>query len=129
MLLLFPVDHSPGYFQDYEQWFTNIGIPGAGWKRALVRDIYKPEVNPVLRGRKAGDFPVWGPRLLEVQNYPSQERNILLKWWKDDRDETLWITRWSLIAAVFLGILFGLLQSVTGIIQVVYAARSAGTGN
>jgi hypothetical protein len=120
VLLLFPkMEH------DYTQWFRDNGRDGE-WQKRLVADTYETEYNTALECRKVEGFPVWGPRLLQVQKSPSQEKNVIKKWWKDDRDESLWITRWSLIAAVFLTILFGLTQSITGIIQVVYAAPSAG---
>lgn len=40
------------------------------------------------------------------------------QWWHDRRDMQQWWGFWLVVAGIFLTVLFGLIQSVTGILQV-----------
>ncbi|KAG8668361.1 hypothetical protein FPOAC1_007740 [Fusarium poae] len=116
--LFFPKPH-PGYrYSDYITWFKNKQGKIETWQRSL------PSPNNPAVSRLYTAYPVWNQRLAWVLEASKNQPNMgLRRIWYDDRDLSLWWTRWALITAVFLTILFGLIQSITGIIQVVYAAN------
>ncbi|KAK4160635.1 hypothetical protein QBC43DRAFT_359115 [Cladorrhinum sp. PSN259] len=120
VLLFFPADTD----HDYGNWLAK-GNSAHGlndWQQALVADF---EQWP--SSRQVVDYPIWGQRLLRISETSRREGAWSIKrLWYDRRDESLWWTRWGLITAGGLALIFGLIQSITGIIQVVYAARSAG---
>ncbi|KAL6912667.1 hypothetical protein FSHL1_010349 [Fusarium sambucinum] len=116
--LFFPKPpHGYGYI-DYISWFKNKNGKIEIWQRSL------PSPNNPTVSRLYTAYPVWNQRLAWVLEASKNQPNMGIKRiWYDDRDLSLWWTRWALITAVFLTILFGLIQSITGIIQVVYAAN------
>ncbi|KAI1410523.1 hypothetical protein F5Y13DRAFT_181228 [Hypoxylon sp. FL1857] len=116
ILLFFPVDR-----HDYRAWLRgNDGL--TDWQQALVKDYSEQPSS-----REVADYPTWGHRLTRVIETSNNEGAwSFRRWWYDTRNESLWWTRWSLITALFLALVFGLIQSITGIIQVVYASRSSG---
>ncbi|KAF4447354.1 hypothetical protein FALBO_16953 [Fusarium albosuccineum] len=104
---------------DYLEWdLSRGGIED--WYRLITKDCEESHISRLYQ-----DYPVWHQHLAYVHEVSKNQGDWSLKrCWYDDRDESLWWTRWALIAAVFLAILFGLIQSITGIIQVIYAGRS-----
>ncbi|KAI0834880.1 hypothetical protein F5Y06DRAFT_144400 [Hypoxylon sp. FL0890] len=116
ILLFFPVNH-----HDYRAWLRGNGKL-EDWHQTLVRDYSEQPSS-----REVADYPAWGRRLTHVLEASNSEGAwSFRRLWHDTRNESLWWTRWSLITAVFLALVFGLIQSITGIIQVVYASRSPG---
>ncbi|KAG5751841.1 hypothetical protein H9Q70_005531 [Fusarium xylarioides] len=114
VLLFFPNDQGYPYESfDYTERFIPQGEPEACLGR-LFKDSSEVQVS-----RLSHDYPVWHQRLayiLEVSKNPTDWS--LKRLWYDDREESLWWAKWALITAVFLAIIFGLIQSITGIIQV-----------
>lgn len=118
VLLFFPTDTA----HDYRTWLAaDNGGRLHDWQQALVAD-YSQRPSP----REVAEYPVWGQRLLRISEATRREGAwSIRRLWYDKRDESLWWTRWGLITAGSLALIFGLIQSITGIIQVVYAARSS----
>ncbi|OTA95745.1 hypothetical protein M434DRAFT_28649 [Hypoxylon sp. CO27-5] len=115
ILLFFPKDR-----YDYRAWLRGNGRLEE-WQQTLVKDYCEQPSS-----REVADYPTWGHRLTHVLETSNSEGSWnLSRLWYDTRNESLWWTRWSLITAVFLTLVFGLIQSITGIIQVVYASRSS----
>ncbi|EYB27139.1 hypothetical protein FG05_04870 [Fusarium graminearum] len=102
----------------YLTWFHHKHGEIKSWQRSLT------SLNTPTVSRLYNDYPVWNQRLAWVLEASKNQPNMGIKRiWQDDRDLSLWWTRWALITAVFLAVVFGLIQSITGIIQVVYAGR------
>src|SRR3569833_148331 len=65
------------------------------------------------------EYPFWGERLDVISEaLNSSKPKNLFQWWHDRRDMKEWWGFWLVVAGIFLTVLFGLIQSVTGIIQV-----------
>jgi hypothetical protein len=71
------------------------------------------------------NYPYWQERLREVQKaYDDARPKTLKQWWFDRRNRFEWATFWTAVVVFLLTLLFGLIGSVTGIMQV-YAAFKA----
>lgn len=67
-------------------------------------------------------YRYWQERLLKIQQIFEQKRpSDLRQWWFDRRDRVQWATFWLAFLVLVLTIVFGLIQSVTGVFQA-YAA-------
>ena len=73
-------------------------------------------------GRMQGSYVYWHDRLCVIQKaYDDSEPKALPQWWNDRRKKVQWYTFWVAILILVLTIVFGVIQSVTGVLQV-YAA-------
>ena len=73
-------------------------------------------------GRVQANFPYWHERLSVIQRtFDDAEPKGLSQWWHDRRKKVQWYTFWVAILILILTIVFGLIQSITGVMQV-YAA-------
>ncbi|KAI1296112.1 hypothetical protein F5Y03DRAFT_296683 [Xylaria venustula] len=64
-------------------------------------------------------YPFWQDKLLVIEeNFEKSKPRSFLQWWHDTRDMQQWWGFWLVVTGIFLTVLFGLIQSVTGIIQV-----------
>jgi hypothetical protein len=77
--------------------------------------------------RSIEHYRIWRPRLAELKaHYDAHEPDGPSQWWHDRRKRVQWWTFWVAVLVLLLTIVFGLIQSVTGILQVRYAAKSIG---
>lgn len=78
--------------------------------------------NIVHRNRpdpRKSSYPYWQDRLLMMEEaFEKTNPRSVFQWWYDTRDMQKWWTFWLAAAGIFLTVLFGLIQSVTGIISV-----------
>ena len=73
-------------------------------------------------GRAHATYTYWYDRLCIIQRaYDESEPKSLSQWWNDRRKKMQWYTFLIAILVLILTIVFGMIQSVTGIMQV-YAA-------
>ena len=73
-----------------------------------------------LEDREAHHFKYWGGRLTSLKRaFDEHEPTGPLQWWRDDRKRVQWWTFWVAILVLVLTIVFGLIQSVTAVIQVI----------
>jgi len=83
------------------------------------------------RGRNPARYKYWGERLCLIkQAYDESEPTTISQWWNDRRNGTRWYSFWgAIVLVVCLTIIFGLISSVTGIMQVyiAYSPSSAPT--
>ncbi|KAI1366710.1 hypothetical protein F5Y08DRAFT_351137 [Xylaria arbuscula] len=64
-------------------------------------------------------YPYWQNRLLAIEDaFEKAKPRSFRQWWHDTRDMQQWWGFWLVITGLFLTVLFGLIQSITGIIQV-----------
>jgi hypothetical protein len=81
-----------------------------------------------LRCRSVGRYKFWADRLSTIENsYAQSEPGTIHQWWNDRRRKVQWYTFWVAILVLLLTIVFGLVQSVTGILQVYLAYHPPAT--
>ena len=86
--------------------------------RAAQAGNYDLEMG-IVASRDLHQYFFWRDRLNTLRSSVGILSPLGLKqWWYDRRNLSQWITIWLGISAIFLTVLFGLIQSVTGILQV-----------
>lgn len=76
------------------------------------------------RGREIESYEFWHHRLSAVAAFfDSAEPRGFKAWWFDRRRGVQWINFWIAVTILLLTIFFGLVSSVTGILQVYFASR------
>ena len=72
-------------------------------------------------------YPYWHERLRQIQNlYDRQSPSNLKQWWFDRRNRPQWATFWVAFVVFVLTVVFGVISSVTGVLQVYASFRSSG---
>lgn len=72
-------------------------------------------------------YPYWHARLKKIQDtYDKKLPSGMTQWWFDRRDRVQWATFWVAFIVFILTVIFGVISSVTGILQVYAAYRLAG---
>ncbi|KAK1761039.1 hypothetical protein QBC47DRAFT_368919 [Echria macrotheca] len=80
----------------------------------------------VTDDRQAEKFMYWRDRLVVLKQAYDEARPLTIgQWWHDRRNGVQWYTFWVALWVLFLTILFGLVQSIEGAMQV-YAAFHPG---
>jgi hypothetical protein len=65
------------------------------------------------------NYPFWHERLRKIQEtYDAARPKRIKQWWFDRREKVNWATLWVAVTVFVLTVVFGVIQSVTGIIQV-----------
>jgi hypothetical protein len=73
-------------------------------------------------GRMPGAYVYWHDRLLVLKEaYDKSEPKGIRQWWFDRRNKVQWYTFWVAVVVLLLTIIFGLIQSITGVLQVIAA--------
>jgi hypothetical protein len=71
------------------------------------------------------DYSFWRDRLVTLHEaYRKAKPTSLKQWWHDRRDSSKWTTFWISVVAILLTLLFGLIQSIAGIIQAIATYHS-----
>ncbi|PLN80489.1 hypothetical protein BDW42DRAFT_186068 [Aspergillus taichungensis] len=111
--LLFPAAHL-----ECRQWLQG----------AQGRENVGLEAGLLLRApRDLRNYRYWGQRLRELKDeYDRTEPTTIRQWVLDKRKPNQRYTFWIAVAALALALVFGLIQSVTGIVQAVAAVRGNG---
>lgn len=74
------------------------------------------------RGRSVTTYRYWNNRLARLAEvFDKSEPKGVLNWWMDRRNRVQWYTFWVAATVLALTLVFGLIQSITGVLQV-YAA-------
>ena len=75
--------------------------------------------------RQTQSFHFWRDRLIVLkQAFDDSEPHTLSMWWRDDRKKVQWYTFWVAALVLLLTIVFGLTQSISGIVQAWAAVRA-----
>ncbi|KAK4448767.1 hypothetical protein QBC34DRAFT_380997 [Podospora aff. communis PSN243] len=93
-----------------------------GWMSSQAGDM-DPELRRcgALRAhdRRFDKFAVWHDRLVILKQVFDEARpETIPQWWRDRRDRVQWYTFWVAIWVLGLTVLFGLIQSVEGAVQI-----------
>ncbi|KAL4864273.1 hypothetical protein BDV12DRAFT_15109 [Aspergillus spectabilis] len=96
-------------------------------RKARKEDRIDLEANTILaETRDLQSYHYWELRLLAViEEYDRTEPTSLRQWAVDKRRPSQRYTFWIAVIALALALIFGLTQSVTGIIQVIVAAKDS----
>ena len=109
---------------DCKAWFEKVYT-----KHAENIDHDAGDVGLLHWARSPEKYKFWGQRLITIKMaYDASEPKNLAQWWHDRRRRVEWYTFWVAVLVVFLTIVFGLIQSITGVMQVYYASRSGQSG-
>jgi hypothetical protein len=81
------------------------------------------------QGRAIGKYKYWNERLSIIKTaYDESEPKNVSQWWVDRRKKVQWYTFWVAVMVLLLTIIFGLTQSITGILQVYVAYHPRKSG-
>jgi hypothetical protein len=76
---------------------------------------------------RKSSYGFWQEKLQAIEdNFDRTKPRSIFQWWHDTRDMQQWWAFWLVIIGIFLTVIFGLIQSVTGVLQVVMASRQGG---
>ena len=115
----------PEHDKDVEIWFER--------QQAGVRKRRKLHLDPLARecgqlkvqSRRIENFKYWHDRLVILkQVFDEAEPSSIRQWWCDRRRRVQWYTFWVAALVLALTILFGIIQSVEGALQVYLAYRA-----
>lgn len=80
--------------------------------------------------REIARYHHWRDRLQIIEEeFSESEPATLSQWWYDRRKKVQWYTFWVAILVLFLTIVFGLIQAITGIVQAWASVRSLKSPN
>ena len=109
----------PRHNRESLRWFKKVYSEGRG-----IIDEAAGDVKLLPWARCPEKYNFWGPRLLIIRDaYDNSEPKHLGQWWHDRRRKVQWYTFWVAILVLVLTIVFGLIQSVTGVMQVYYSTH------
>jgi hypothetical protein len=87
-----------------------------GWRETTV-DLEMGFGEPA--SRKLDSYDYWRERLITLHEaYQQAKPRSLKQLWQDKRDSPQWWTIWLAVFVILLTLVFGLIQSITGIIQI-----------
>jgi hypothetical protein len=91
-------------------------------KKLAKRRLVDLEAHGKTAPLDLASYPVWRYRLAEVQRrYDAVKPGTFKQWYHDRRNKPERVTFWTAIVVIVLTLIFGLISSITGILQVVAA--------
>lgn len=107
-MLLFPQGHKPT-----ETWYSKLSSTEALDPCAIQCGSLRAD------DRQFEHFKYWRDRLVILKQVFDESRpSTLSQWWNDRRNGAQWYTFWVAILVLLLTVLFGLVQSLEGALQV-----------
>lgn len=83
-----------------------------------------------LASRDISHYSFWWERLqILEEEFTESEPRTISQWWFDKRKRVQWYTFWVAILVLFLIILFGIIQTATGVIQAWTSVQSMKSTN
>lgn len=94
------------------KWYTQLQKSYILDPNVLSLEYLKPEY------RRIDHFVFWGGRLRKLkQAFDDHEPGGPLQWWRDDRKPVQWWTFWTAALILILTVVFGFIQSVAAVLQ------------
>ncbi|KAL8701206.1 MAG: hypothetical protein Q9201_005030 [Fulgogasparrea decipioides] len=95
-------------------------------QRILSLDTKAGSYGPLnASARQIEKFHYWRDRLVILkQTFDDSEPNTIASWWYDDRKMVQWYTFWVAAFVLLLTIVFGLIQSVSAVVQAWAAVKA-----
>lgn len=94
------------------KWYTQLQKLYVLDPSILSLEYLKPE------NRRIDHFVFWGGRLRKLkQVFDDHDPDGPLQWWRDDRKPVQWWTFWIAALVLVLTMVFGSIQSVTAVLQ------------
>lgn len=114
----------PSADAETRKWFKKVAATRELDTRAIQCGRLKSDRRQIER------FQVWRDRLVTLkQVFDEAQPKTLSQWWHDRRNWVQWYTFWVAILVLVLTIMFGLIQSVEGALQVYTSLKSlSGSG-
>ncbi|KAI9643501.1 hypothetical protein NHQ30_008120 [Ciborinia camelliae] len=115
LALLFPQND-----KGCRRWFKKVSAS----QRLDKRAIRCGRLN--AQDRRIENFKFWGERLSILKEvFDEAEPGTMSQWWCDRRKKVQWYTFWVAIWVLLLTVVFGIIQSVEGALQVYKAFQSS----
>ena len=97
-------------------------------QKSLCLDTRAGSYGPLnASARQIDKFHYWRDRLVVLkQAFDDSEPKTLASWWYDDRKKVQWYTFWIAALVLLLTIVFGLIQSASGVVQAWAAVKALG---
>lgn len=126
---LYPVDVLKETEETLALLFPITDHGGKGSKRTRrLRDKHEVDIEAQLEVpvyRNLDHYTIWKERLAIVQyTYNRSKPSRPRQWWFDRRNKMEWATFWVALVVFFLTLMFGVISSVTGILQVIASFKA-----
>ena len=123
-----------GFLEDTERTLSLLFPPANVETSRRIRRISEKEgvdIEAAINDHASFDlsnYPFWQERLRHVQRvYDKTKPKRIKQWYFDRRDRVEWSTFWIAVVVFLLTLFFGIISSVTGILQVYASFRAIPT--
>ncbi|KAF5971214.1 hypothetical protein FBULB1_9354 [Fusarium bulbicola] len=132
---LFPTGFINETLQTLALLFPSSDAETKMWLRAQRKSKQVENIDPslgscgVLRAhaRRFEKFSFWHDRLVILkQAFDEAQPKTLSQWWLDRRNRVQWYTFWVAVLVFVMTIVFGIIQTLTGILQVYLSYKALG---
>lgn len=124
--------YSPGFLEETERTLALLFDPADKSTMKRTRRIERRDAADLEAAMKSvvdlderldlRNYPFWQERLLAIQQvYDEAQPKTMKQWFFDDRNRINWATFWTAITVFILTVVFGVVSSVTGVMQVYIA--------
>ncbi|KAK3369341.1 hypothetical protein B0T24DRAFT_632406 [Lasiosphaeria ovina] len=110
----------PSSDRETKQWFAKLP-PGDGRLDARILHCGRLKTDD----RQIDRFKFWRDRLVMLKEvFDEAQPRTISQWWYDRRNGVQWYTFWVAVLVLVLTVVFGLVQSIEGGMQVYYSAKA-----
>jgi hypothetical protein len=124
--------YPPGFLEETERTLALLFDPADKGTLKRTRRIERRDAADLEAAMKSvvdlderldlRNYPFWQERLLAIQQvYDEAQPKTMKQWFFDDRNRINWATFWTAITVFILTVVFGVISSVTGAMQVYIA--------
>ena len=131
----FSLPYPPGFLQETERTLALLFDPVGNETSKRTRRIERKnhvDLEAAIHSLITSDarldlrtYPYWQEHLREIcKVYEEAQPKSLRQWWFDRRNRFNWATLWAAIVVFCLTLIFGVISSITGIMQVYASFRA-----